>query len=375
MRIGASPPDRRSQNAMDGRNVVAVFRRADTYFVLVIVLASMLLASVVVASSFGALDVPFPDALAVVGNRLFGIGLPADGHIASSSENVVWELRFPRILLGMGIGAGLGVAGVVMQASVQNTLAEPYILGVSSGASFGATFAIMLGAGSLRIAELSTVPLFAFVGSLAATFGVLLLASAGSKMTASKLVLAGLVVNALFMALSNFVITIAADAEGMLDLKFWTMGSLARADWDNIWPTLAVIGAGCLFFLSQFRALNILLMGDEAASTLGLNTVARRWVYLSVSALMVASMVAAAGTVGFVGLVVPHIVRSFVGPDHRRLLPAAILFGAVFMVWADAFARTLLTNVEIPIGVLTAAIGAPFFAYVMVAHQYSFRGN
>ena len=233
----------------------------------------------------------------------------------------------------------------------------------------------MLGAGSIGFAGFSATPLFAFAGSLAATFGVLLLASAGGKMTASKLVLSGMILNALFTALSNFVITIAASAEGMLDLKFWTMGSLTRASWDNVWITLVVIAVGCVFFLTRFRALNILLMGDEAAITLGLNTARHRWAYLTVSALMVGSMVAAVGTIGFVGLMIPHITRSFVGSDHRRLIPATILIGAIFMLWADALARTLLTNTEIPIGILTAAIGAPFFVYIMVARNYSFRGN
>ena len=322
-----------------------MLKKAAAYRAFVAVLCAVLLASMVLTSCLGALDVPFADTLAIIANRLFGAALPSDGHIAASAQNVIWELRFPRILLGAGIGAGLAVAGVVLQASVQNTLAEPYLLGFSSGAS------------------------------LVATFGVLLLASAGGKMTAPKLVLSGMILNALFTALSNFVITIAASAEGMLDLKFWTMGSLARASWDNVWVTLAVVAAGCAFFLTQFRALNILLMGDEAAVTLGLSTARRRWAYLTVSALMVGSMVAAVGTVGFVGLMIPHITRSFVGSDHRRLIPAAVLVGAVFMLWADALARTLVPNTEVPIGILTAVIGAPFFVYIMVARNYSFRGN
>lgn len=352
-----------------------MLKKTAAYRTFLIVLFAVLMASMVLASCLGALDVPAADTFAIIANKLFGVALPADGHIAVSAQNVIWELRFPRILLGAGIGAGLAVAGVVMQASVQNTLAEPYILGISSGATFGATVAIMFGAGSIGFSGFSAIPLFSFAGSLAATFGVLLLASAGGKMTAPKLVLSGMVLNALFSALSNFVITIAASAEGMLDLKFWTMGSLTRAGWDNVWITLAVIAVGCAFFLTRFRALNILLMGDEAAVTLGLNTARHRWAYLTVSALMVGSMVAAVGTIGFVGLMIPHITRSFVGSDHRRLIPAAILVGAVFMLWADALARTLLTNAEIPIGILTAVIGAPFFVYIMVARNYSFRGN
>ncbi len=353
-----------------------MLKRRGPFRVFMAVLVAGLLVSMVVTSCLGAIDVSFPDALAILANHLFGTPLPADGHIGVAVDNVIWRLRFPRILLGAAVGAGLALAGVVMQASVQNTLAEPYILGISSGASFGATLAIMCGAGALSLGGLgSSVSLFSFLGSVVATVGVLLLASAGGRMTTSKLVLSGMILNALFTAMSNFIITVAADAQGMLDLKFWTMGSLTRAGWDNVWLVLGVVAAGTLFFLTQFRPLNILLMGDEAATTLGLNTARRRWVYLVVSALLVGCMVSAVGTIGFVGLMIPHIARSLVGSDHRRLIPAAVLVGAIFMLWADAAARTLIANSEVPIGILTALIGAPFFVYIMVARNYSFKGN
>ena len=353
-----------------------MLRRSGPFRAFICVLVCGLLASMVATSCLGAIDVSLPDALAILTNHLFGSPLPDDGHIGVSIDNIIWRLRFPRILLGAAVGAGLALAGVVMQASVQNTLAEPYILGISSGASFGATLAIMCGAGSIALMDgVGSVSLFSFLGSIVATVAVLLLASAGGKMTTSKLVLSGMILNALFTALSNFIITVAADAQGMLDLKFWTMGSLTRAGWDNVWLVLGVVLAGTIFFLTQFRSLNILLMGDEAATTLGLNTARRRWVYLVVSALLVGCMVSAVGTIGFVGLMIPHIARSLVGSDHRRLIPAAVLIGAVFMLWADAAARTLIVNSEVPIGILTALIGAPFFVYIMVARNYSFKGN
>ena len=353
-----------------------MLRRSGPFRAFICVLVCGLLASMVATSCLGAIDVSLPDALAILTNHLFGAPLPDDGHIGVSTDNIIWRLRFPRILLGAAVGAGLALAGVVMQASVQNTLAEPYILGISSGASFGATLAIMCGAGSIALIDgVGSVSLFSFLGSIVATVAVLLLASAGGKMTTSKLVLSGMILNALFTALSNFIITVAADAQGMLDLKFWTMGSLTRAGWDNVWLVLGVVLAGTVFFLTQFRSLNILLMGDEAATTLGLNTARRRWVYLVVSALLVGCMVSAVGTIGFVGLMIPHIARSLVGSDHRRLIPAAVFIGAIFMLWADAAARTLIVNSEVPIGILTALIGAPFFVYIMVARNYSFKGN
>ena len=179
--------------------------------------------------------------------------------------------------------------------------------------------------------------------------------------------------NALFTALSNFIITIAANAEGMMDLKFWTMGSLARASWGNVGVSVVVVLLVSVFFLTQFRSLNVLLMGDEAATTLGLNTNLCRWAYLTISALMVGTLVSSVGTIGFVGLIIPHIARSFVGSDHRRLVPTALVLGAIFILWADACARTVLGNTEVPIGILTAVVGAPFFVYIMVARNYSFR--
>ena len=231
----------------------------------------------------------------------------------------------------------------------------------------------MLGAGAVHVVGISSVPLFSFIGSTIATIGVLLLASTGGHMTSSKLVLSGMILNALFTALSNFIITIAANAEGMMDLKFWTMGSLARASWGNVGVSVVVVLLVSVFFLTQFRSLNVLLMGDEAATTLGLNTNLCRWAYLTISALMVGTLVSSVGTIGFVGLIIPHIARSFVGSDHRRLVPTALVLGAIFILWADACARTILGNAEVPIGILTAVVGAPFFVYIMVARNYSFR--
>lgn len=352
-----------------------MLKRRGPFRAFMVALACALIASMVLTSCLGAIGVSLPDAAAVLAHHLLGAPLPADGHIGAAVDNVVWRLRFPRIILGAAVGAGLALAGVVMQASVQNTLAEPYILGISSGASFGATLAIMCGAGSLALAGVSSVSLFSFLGSVVATVAVLLLASAGGRMTTTKLVLSGMIMNALFTALSNFIITVAADAQGMLDLKFWTMGSLTRAGWDNVWLVLGVVVAAAAFFLTQFRPLNVLLMGDEAATTLGMNTARRRWAYLGVCALLVGCMVACAGTIGFVGLMVPHVARSLVGSDHRRLIGAATLMGAVFMLWADAFARVLIANSEVPIGILTALVGAPFFVYVMVARNYGFKDN
>lgn len=352
-----------------------ILRRNLGFRLLLAGLIVTLSSSVIASSNIGAMSIPLADAWSAITNKTLFMPLPNDDHISLAQENVIWELRLPRIALAVDIGAGLALAGVVMQASVQNELAEPCILCMSAGASFGATLAIMFRSASWALFGMGATPLFAFIGASVSTFGVLALASAGGKMTSSKLVLSGMVLNALFTALSNFVITIAADAEGMLDLKFWTTGSLVRANWDNVFAPILLVACVFTFFCTQFRPLNILLTSDEAAMALGINTARRRWIHLCLSSLMVGMLVAAAGTIGFVGLMIPHIARALVGPDYRRLIPAAALAGSIFMLWADAFARTLISNSEVPIGILTALVGAPFFAIIMLKQNHIFKGN
>jgi iron complex transport system permease protein len=284
--------------------------------------------------------------------------------------DIIWQIHFPRVLMAVLAGAGLALCGTVMQASVQNPLAEPYILGVSAGASFGATFAILIGAtGGLSSFGTTTG---AFIGALAASLLIMVLSGIGGQMSTVKMVLAGTIATALFLALSNFVIYIANNAEGIRTVTFWTMGSLAAAKWNNLGlPALGVILC-CVFFLSQHRILNTLLLGEEAAITLGIDLTTIRRNYLIVSALITGLIVASCGVISFIGLIIPHIVRSVVGCDHRRLIPSTILAGALFLTWADMLARIVLKSGELPIGIITALIGAPFFMYILFKQSYGF---
>ena len=339
----------------------------------ILFLSVLLLVSIVITSCMGAVRIAPYDTLRLLCYHLFGM-FPENVSelLGTSIEAIVWKIRFPRILLGVAVGAGLSLCGVAMQATVQNPLAEPYILGISSGASLFATFSIMLGFGSVTFLNLSAVPFWAFLGALAASFLVLFLASAGSKITSAKLILSGAIINALCTAFSNFIITIAGSAEGMMDLKFWTMGSLARADWDNIWVPLFSVLLLFLLYLLTFRPMNTLLMGDEAAITLGINLGFYRKLYLITASFVTGILVATCGVIGFVGLVVPHVVRALVGADQRRLVPVSALFGSMFVQWADALARTLIYNAELPVGILTAFVGAPVFAWMLLKKNYSF---
>ena len=204
---------------------------------------------------------------------------------------------------------------------------------------------------------------------------MLALASADGKTTSVKLILAGMIVNALLTAFSNFIIAVAGNSDGIMSIKFWTMGSLTRAGWKNIGLIAVIVLLATIFFMSQARTLDGLLLGEEAAVTIGIDTFRCRLVYLLVLSLLTGALISASGTIGFVGLIIPHLARALVGTAHRRLLPVAALSGGLFMLWVDALARSLLPNTELPVGIFTALIGAPFFVYVMVRKRYGFGGK
>jgi iron complex transport system permease protein len=250
-----------------------------------------------------------------------------------------------------------------MQATVNNPISEPYILGVSSGATFGATLLIVMGLGAF-------VSGGAFVGAVIATVMVLGIASGHGKMTTTRLILAGTVVNALFTAFSNFIISVGANADSIMTIKFWTMGSLANAGWKSIILPAVVVIAVILFFCTQYRILNTMMLGDETAVTLGINLSLYRKVYMTLIAVVTGVLVSSCGVIGFVGLIIPHISRAFAGTNHKRLVPVVILLGAIFLIWADVLARILVKNAELPIGIFTAPVGAPFFIYIVTKKNY-----
>lgn len=322
----------------------------------------------------GAFKVDIKTAYEILIYKIFGIGTQnAEALTQTPAYNVIWSIRFPRVILGAIVGAGLALCGCVMQACVQNPLAEPYILGISSGASLGATFSIMLGVGSIPFISTSGVAFWSFIGAMIASFMVLKLASINGRASSTKLILSGTVISALCTSASNFIISIASDAQGMQNVKFWTMGSLASAKWESIFVPLLATVICCIYFLTQTRLLNTMLVGDEAAITLGMNLNKKRKIYMVLTSMLTGILVASCGVIGFVGLIIPHIVRSIVGADHKRLLPICIIAGSIFLVWADAFARIIIPNSELSIGIITSLIGGPFFAYILIKKSNSFK--
>lgn len=348
-------------------------RRSVSIIVGVVLFAAIFL-SIGVALSNGQADISLIEVYQILCYKVSGGRLGDVTGLSEASMNIVWFVRTPRIILSIFVGMGLAISGAVMQAVVQNPLADPYILGISSGASLGATFAILVGFGGAGLVVQFGLAFGAFVGAVAATIMVLLLASVGGKMTSTKLVLSGTIISSLCGSLSNLVVYLANNAEGMKTVTFWSMGSLASASWNKLPLVLFMVISITVFFLLQYRILNTMLLGDEVAVTLGIKLTFYRRLYMVLSALLTSIIVANSGMIGFVGLIIPHIVRGFAGSDHRTLMPLTALTGGLFLIWADVFARSIMQGVELPIGIVTAIIGAPIFIYIIVKRQYNFGG-
>ncbi|WP_128103007.1 iron ABC transporter permease [Paenibacillus sp. DCT19] len=345
------------------------------FALLIALLIGVMIISVGIAVSIGQVSIPLAESYRILVFKLTGFQIGQAPIEAGSFTDIIWQIRFPRVLMAMFIGAGLAMCGAVMQAAVQNPLADPYILGISSGASLGATFAILIGFGAISWLGQTGVAFWAFAGAMGASLLVLTLAGIRGKMTSVKLVLAGMVINALCTAFSNFIIYFANNAEGIKTVTFWTMGSLAASGWNKLPLIGIVVIVSIVFFLLQSRVLNTMLLGDEAAVTLGINLSVYRRLYMLLTALVTGVMVASCGMIGFVGLIIPHIVRGLVGSNHRKVMPVSVLFGAIFLIWTDVIARSLISSVELPIGIITAMIGAPMFMYMLVKKGYGFGGN
>ena len=349
-------------------------RGRSAWVVALVVLVAALVLSLLVAVTIGSVNLTVGDVYGVIVYHLFGIGDAATYGDGTATGDIVWQVRLPRLVLAIGVGSALAVVGAVMQAVVKNPLADPYILGVSSGAQLGATLAILLGVGAALGSGYEGV--VAFVGAFLASMAVVAMANVGGRATSVKLVLSGTALAAICGGVSNFLLFVVNTNDGAVSAVVrWTMGSLAGADWPTNALVLVLALAGVLFFWSQHRALNLMLLGDDTAVTLGMDLSHRRIIYLAVASLLVGFAVYAAGIIGFVGLVIPHVVRMLTGTDHKRLIPISAVVGAIFLLWADVLCRVVIPHHEIPIGILTALVGAPVFVWLMVRHKYGFGGG
>lgn len=355
-----------------GKKQEALVQKTPLYLILILVLGLGLIFSVLLAVTFGSSPIPFSDVYRVILNQLFGIGDDAV-YGTGPLHDIIIYIRLPRLILAVAVGMGLAVCGVVMQAIVKNPLADPYILGVSSGASLGATVAIMLGIGSFLGSNF--VGVMGCAGAFGISLLVMLVANIGSPSNSVKLLLAGMALSSVCSAFSSFVVFFAHDKEGMMSITYWLMGSLAGANWGNIAVILPLVILCVFFFITQYRVLNLMLLGDEVSITLGTDLHKYRNVYLLVTSLMIGFIVYASGMIGFVGLIIPHVVRILVGTDHKKLIPISCLMGAILLVWADVLCRVMIKGTELPIGILISMIGAPCFIYLMAKKSYGFGGK
>lgn len=317
-------------------------------------------AGVVVVSlavSVGAVTVPLGTVWASVSDHL---GFPG-ATVDPVEDQIVWDLRVPRALLAMVVGAGLAVSGTVIQAVVRNPLGDPYLLGIVPGASVGAVLVIVLGSSSVAGLSLGAA---AFVGALVAFGATFVLSRQGGTWPPARLILAGVAVGYLLSSVTFYLQTLATPNQ-VQRVLFWSLGSVASARWSDLGVPAAVVVVAMAWLLLQGRRLNALVLGEEAAASLGIDVSRFQFQLMALTSLLTGAVVAVAGGIGFVGLMIPHLVRLLVGADHRRVLVAAALLGGVFLVAVDIAARTVRRPVELPIGILTAAVGAPFFLWLL----------
>jgi iron complex transport system permease protein len=309
--------------------------------------------------TLGSVRVPFSHALKIVAAKL-----PLGIHHgwSETEEIIVLKVRLPRILLGIIVGAGLSVAGVIFQGLLRNPLSDPFILGTSSGAALGATLALTLGIGGLLLGNFA-LPVVAFLGSFLAMLFVYNLAQVGGRVGLETLLLSGVIVNAFLSSLVMFIMSLARrDASAIL---FWLMGSLAEVDWTLIKVVYGYITVSLCVLYFYSRELNLLALGEEQAQHLGVEIEKVKKILFFVVSLVVGACVSSSGMIGFIGLMVPHISRLLLGPDHHLLIPCSALCGGIIMVAADTLARTVFAPVEIPVGIITALAGTPFFIYLL----------
>lgn len=348
---------------VDATAPASLARRIGTGTGIALATVAALLVSIIVAVSVGAVAIPLGTVWGIALDRVLPGMVTPDW--SPGRENIVWEIRFPRVVLAGLVGAGLGLVGAALQSVTRNPLADPHLLGISSGGAFGA-IAALLHTGLFL--GLLTVPLMAFGGALVATVMVLGVAQLAGASSADRLVLAGVAVSFIIMACANILIFLG-DPRATHTVVFWMLGGLGLAQWSHLlWPLAVLVPCG-LWLWAQAGRLNAMSLGDETAASLGIEVGRFRLTVFVVSALITGVMVAFSGLIGFVGLMMPHLVRLVSGGDNARVLPGSAFAGAVFLIWADAAARVVMAPEDMPIGVVTGLIGGVFFIWMMAKRR------
>jgi iron complex transport system permease protein len=346
------------------RSASLFHRRAFIYF---LIITALLIFSITISIAMGSTSIEPGVVVRVLLSHLLPSGWVDVSDVGEPQQAVVWLLRTPRVLVAALVGAALAVAGAQMQGLFKNPLASPDIVGTSAGGAFGAVLAIATG---LATHSLFYLPVFSFVGALIALFAVYVISTRHGRTPIATLLLAGVALSALIGAATSFIITMTwVRYEVAQEILFWLLGGLDNRTWSHFLLAVPCVAVGTVVSLAYTRDLDLLLTGDETANSLGVEVEHVKRVLLTSAALLTGTAVAVSGVVGFVGLIVPHMVRLLIGPAHRRLIPASALTGATFLVLADLLARTLLRPEEIRLGIVTAAFGAPFFLYLLLKHR------
>ncbi len=328
-----------------------------------VVIGLLLLIASLVALSTGPVVISFSETL----SALFEWVRIGESSATRTQQAVIENIRIPRVLMALGAGAGLGVAGATMQGLFRNPLADPGIIGVSAGGALGAVIAIATG---LAVTSTLFLPLLAFVGAATATVIVFAVGiAAGGRASMASLLLAGVAVSSFFGAITSAVIILTANLEAQRQMVFWLAGGLEGARWESVRIVLPIALAGIAVVAVYARDLNLLLVGEDEARSLGVRVGFVRGLLLSVAALLTGTAVAFTGTIAFVGLIVPHSIRLLIGPDHRALVPLSALGGGLFLLIADTLARNVANPVELRVGIITALAGAPFFLFLLVKQR------
>jgi len=325
----------------------------------------------ILAVSVGIAKINFLESIKIILSNVPFIGNKVDvSNISTSSALIIWTLRVPRVIIAVLTGAGLSICGGVFQGLFRNPMADPYILGISSGAAFGATISIVFGSVMNQSVGMTTIA--AFCGAILTTIIVYLIARTGGRLPTATLLLSGIAFS--FLLSSAITLIMVFNRDRMEQIIYWSMGSFAAATWGKILIIFIVVLIGSFIVMCFARGLNIMSIGDETAFSLGVNVENSKKILLIVTSLMVAACVAVSGVIGFVGLIVPHITRLVFKPDHRILLPFSAIFGAAFMLFSDTLARGFMTwclglSTELPVGAITACFGAPFFIGLLIKNK------
>jgi iron complex transport system permease protein len=350
------------------------FRRTSRWKLIVLLLVLALIITVIVSLNVGYAQIPFPDILSILGKQIPFLGNLIDSSLTSpQNAAIILQIRLPRILAGVLVGAALAAAGVLYQGVFKNPMADSYVLGVSAGAAVGASLSILSGVGFVFFG-LRLVQVAAFFGALSAMFLVYNISRVGSRVPVTTLLLCGIAVNFFLFAIVGLLEVIAGDE--LHAIVFWLVGGFSNVLWRDIWAVLPFIIIGIVAAYFYVRDLNLLAMGEETAHHLGVNVERAKQILLVLASLLTAAAVSICGLIGFVGLMIPHLTRVVIGPDHRILLPTSTIIGAIFLVICDDLARVVATPFvstrELPVGIITMLFGAPFFIFLFKKKKQSY---